>query len=537
MSKKEKIKVDDRERKIFLDYLESDDYKKKLIKRLKIQESCSNSTAARISAYALCKKDIEGAIFFIENFGWTFDPRGFREPNNLPFFLFDYQKDYVKWLINHIRTGTDGLVEKSRDMGVTWVSLMVLFWFWLFEDAFAGHLGSRKEALVDNRTIDSLLGIIDYQLRNTPDWLLPKGFDFRNHRQHMKLINPETNNIITGESMNPDFGRQSRKNVAFFDEMAFWDAGMEAWESCGDTTPCRIAVSTPAGHNFFAFLRESGLDVMTLHWKLHPFKDQKWYEYQQARRTEEEIAQELDISYQKSQAGQVYPEWQNVPFGFYSYNPSIPLYVSWDYGQTDDTAIIWWQTPLERTEPIRIIDCYWNRGKTIDFYIPFMTGDLMGQDYRYNKKDLKVIEEHKSWKNGVHFGDPAGRFTNQVTNQSVMDVLRSYGIHVRFREQAKDFQTRKTDSKLLMKNLVVNENERTKYLGTCMENAHYPRVRERGGVEGVRSVKPVHDWTSHLRSAFEYFAVNFNKQQFQARTIYDKFPPKRDRTRIITHKR
>lgn len=518
----------DYERQKFLDYQNTKEYKEKLIKRLQINESCNKNESSRVYAYALCKKD---PIFFIENFGWTFDPRPEHEPHNLPFFLFEYQKQYITWLVNHVREGKDGLVEKSRDMGVSWLTDYVIYWLWLFDEGFNGLIGSRKEDLVDNRTRDSLFGMIDYAIHNTPAWLLPARFNFNKHRQHLKLTNPENYNLISGESMNEDFSRGARKKVIFFDEAAFWDYGREAWESAGDTTPCRIAISTPNGYNWFALLKESGIDTMTLHWKLHPFKDAAWYDYQKERRTEEEIAQEIDISYNRSLTGRVYPEWGDVKFGEYLYDPDLPLYVSWDFGQTDDTAMIWWQDDY-RSGVLRIIDSYANRGKTIDFYIPFVTGQVPSDSYKYSRKDLQCIEYHKAWKKGTHFGDPAGKFTNQVTNKSVMDVLSSHGIYVNFKEDAIDFQTRKTASKLIMRNLVVNETERTKYLSTCMYNASYPQVRN-SGVDAVKSVKPKHDWTSHFRSAFEYFAVNF-KQHNNTKRARDKFPTRQlTRTKIL----
>ena len=43
-----------------------------------------------------------------------------------------------------------------------------------------------------------------------------------------------------------------------------------------------------------------------------------------------------------------------------------------------------------------------------------------------------------------------------------------------------------------------------------MENARYPEV-SRGGGSDIRSIKPIHDWTSHFRSSFEYFAVNWQR--------------------------
>ena len=51
--------------------------------------------------------------------------------------------------------------------------------------------------------------MIDYAVDNLPQWILPKGFDKNKHRTHMRLVNPQTQNLITGDTMNPDFGHVS----------------------------------------------------------------------------------------------------------------------------------------------------------------------------------------------------------------------------------------------------------------------------------------------------------------------------------------
>ena len=507
------------DKKLFDEWIHSDEYQTKLDERLRITDACERSKEAQVLTYSLCKED---PIFFIENFGWTYDPRPQHEPNHLPFILFDYQKEIILWLLKHIREGEDGLLEKSRDMGVTWLFIWTTYWFWRFEDSFSGLIGSYKEALVDNRTKDSMFGMLDYCLENTPKWMMPARFKFKDHRQKLKLVNPENNNLIAGDTMNPDFSRGSRKNFVFMDEGASWEYFREAWESAGDATPCRLTCSTPKGRNQFALLRESGIDVKTIHWMEHPFKDEAWYEAQKERRTDEEVAQELDISYQRSQEGRVYPEWDNVEWGSYPYEEGLPLYISWDFGKTDDTAIIWFQDDGEK---IRIIDAYSNRGRTIDFYVPFVKGVMPINTVGYTKKDLQIVEDHNGWGTATHFGDPAGRFTNQVVNKSVMDVLKEYGIHVSFREEGKDFQSRKTETKILLKNTIVHDTPRTKELGFAIENAQYPQVR-RGGGEEIQSIKPKHDWTSHFRSALEYFAVNYNAYKGRTTKVYDKFPVK-----------
>jgi hypothetical protein len=520
------VKEFERRKQKFLDYVATPEYQAKIIQRLQINDACKSKAEARQLTWELCARPdnpVEGCLFFIKNFAYTFDPRPYASPNNLPFIPFEYQEEAVKWLMDHIDNGRDGFIEKSRDMGISWtIFVWVPIWYWLFRDGVNILVGSYKEDLVDNRTKDSLFGMIDYAVDSLPKWILPKGFKKEKHRTHMKLVNPANSNLITGDTMNPDFGRGTRKTVILFDELGSWDWAKDAWESAGDSTACRIANSTPKGYNFYAMLRETGIDILSLHWKRHPMKDMDWYSYECSRRTPEEIAQELDISYNKSQEGRVYPEWNedNVEIGLFDYDDTLPLYVGWDFGYTDDTAIIWAQKSGHK---LRIIDVYRNNGKTIDFYVPFVTGIVPSENYRYTKTDLECIQKHRDWKRGTHFGDPAGRFSNAVVNTTVLDVLRNNGIIVNFKDSWKEFQKRKTAAKLLIRDgIKMNKNDRTKYFNNCMEQASYPKVKN-SGVEEVRSMKPKHDYTSHFRSSFEYLALGLDELSNRTMTPYDKF--------------
>lgn len=532
----------ERRRKLFLDYINSSGYQEKLIQRLQINDACLNKAEARSMTWNLCARPdnlAEGCIFFIENFGYTFDPRPQAKPGHLPFILYEYQKDTIRWMIDHIEGGKDGLIEKSRDMGISWlVFVWIPIWYWIFKDGVNLLEGSYKEDLVDNKTRDSLFGMIDYGIDSLPKWILPRGFDKRKNRTQMKLNNPVTQNLITGDTMNPDFGRGSRKTAVLFDELGSWDYSKDAWESSGDTTACRIANSTPKGWNYYAMLRETGIDVLTLHWKLHPLKDDQWYAFEKTRRTEEEVAQELDISYQKSQEGRVYMEWSetNVEKGHFQYDPFLQLYVGWDFGRTDDTAIIWVQINPENGK-LRIIDAYRNTNKLIDFYVPFITGIMPSDGYKYSKSDVEKIESHRNWKVGTHFGDPAGRFRNQVSNETVMSVLKDNGIHVNFNDSWKEFEKRKTAAKLLIRNgIEENTNPDVKFLDMCMSQASYSRVKQ-NGVEFVNSKgEPKHNWTSHYRSAFEYLALGLAEVKQRRTGSFDKFPKKEGpRTRAVSY--
>jgi hypothetical protein len=520
-----------RRKKLFDDYVSSQEYQDKLKKRIQVNDACYRYPEARKQMYSSFKKFetvdemVSSCIEFIELFGFTFDPRPQANPHDLPFIMYDFQKETVKWLIEHIEQGKDGLIEKSRDMGISWtVFVYVPVWYWLFKDGTNILLGSYKEALVDNKSKDSLFGMIDYAVTSLPKWLLPRNFNPTKHRTQMKLVNPMNWSQITGDTMNADFGRGSRKTVVLFDELGSWDYAKDAWEASGASTACRIGNSTPKGFNYFAMLRDSGIDVLRLHWTKHPLKDQQWYEYEKSRNSPETIAQELDISYNKSQTGRVYPEWNDatVELGRFDYVDQWPLYVFWDFGNTDDTAIIWCQKNPENGK-LRIVDSLSVSGKVIGFFVPFITGYINDHGYQYSREEMLMIADHKRFRRATHFGDPAGRYKNSVVDQTVFSVLRDNNIVVNFKDSWKEFNQRKAAGRtLIMRGVELNKNSRNEYLNLCMLNASYPKVKN-SGLEQINSLKPKHDHTSHIRSAFEYGALGLRDVVAQHRQVYDKF--------------
>src|SRR4051812_34784652 len=60
---------------------------------------------------------------FIEHWVDTFDPRnaGTLKPTRMPFVLFPRQREFIDFLYACSRSETHGLIEKSRDMGATWL--------------------------------------------------------------------------------------------------------------------------------------------------------------------------------------------------------------------------------------------------------------------------------------------------------------------------------------------------------------------------------------------------------------------------------
>ena len=289
--------------------------------RADLLSRAANDADLRSAIKELCRTDI---FFWINTFCWTFDPRpdnqkklGYEDANML-LLTWEFQDDYINWLVDHIDGAGHGLCEKSRDMGISWITLVVAQWYWQFGGSGNDFkFGSRKSDYVDKiGDMDSLFEKIRYQIRRQPDWLLPKGFDVTKHTNFMNIKNPESGSTITGESNNAYFGTGGRKKAVFFDEFAKWEnTDASAWQSASDVTDCKIAISSANGrNNHFYKLRSQKaghIDVTRIHWTRHPLKDQEWYENEKKTRTKQDLAAEVDIDYTASISNKA---WENFDY-------------------------------------------------------------------------------------------------------------------------------------------------------------------------------------------------------------------------------
>ena len=403
-----------------------------------------------------CSRDI---WYFFNVWLWTPDPR--REVRTLPFITYEYQDEYLWQLEESYKKGEDLLTEKSRDMGASMMVLGFVLHKWLFEKRFTALLGSYIETLVDNKTEDSHFGRLDYQLDRLPVWMKPKGFMVEKHRNSMKLENPENESIITGYAPTDRFSRAGRYNLVFADEFAFWKHARSAWTAMGDATKVRFVTSTPdgKGNKYAELALKSQIKKASLHWKRHPLKPESWYEEQKSRRTAEEIAQELDINYNKSLTGRVYNSFDEWNYGErQEYNPSEPLFVSWDFGLADPTALIWLQVTKDGI--VRVIDAYEKSGQDIMFFIPFVTGVIAsGGKYKYTDEEYEMINRHSMWQSAVHYGDPTGDNKVQAAKVSVIGQLKEHGIYINYKRGKEfTFKQRYTATQLLVKRLKVDKN-------------------------------------------------------------------------------
>lgn len=479
--------------------------------RVQVLERCEKDLEYRNYITEKCRRDTK---FFINTFCWTFDPR-LSKPH-LPFILYPKQEKLIDKLDSCLERSKTGeqinlLLDKPRDVGATFTLMTWALAKWMFEE-FSFRAGSRKEDYVDKKgDVDTLFHKLDYSLKRFPNWLVPKHV-----RSSMQLKNDNNGNVISGESANPNFGRGGRKTAILFDEHAFWDWSQSSWESAGEATNFRITMSTPptAGKDSYFYKLRAGVkgkvEVFEFDWRDVPSRDKNWYKAKKEGKSGEEFAREVLKSYDGTTEGKVYAmDVRLVGLSDITYNSRLPLFISWDFG-LDGLALIWWQKDFSSNK-LFIIDCYECQNKPIDYVIPFVTGSIESINesiYHYEEHELQMIERHKKWSRTItHFGDPDVKKRSVKDGESTKDFLIKKGIYV----QSKDWAGRKwidlrEKAKMAFRRIEMNE-KRTEHLRECLRNAKYATRKENSQSTTIPQ-KPVHGWTSHMRTSFEYFCDN-----------------------------
>lgn len=188
-----------------------------------------------------CKRDI---VYWFNNFCWTYNPRA--EVTTMPFNLYPFQEWCVHEWLGCISNQEDFGIEKSRDMGVSWLIMLIFQYCWLFKDGWNFHCGSRKEDLVDvEGDVSTLFGKFCFNLDHLPKWMKPKSI----YRKSLFVRNEDNGNLLTGEATNPSFARGGRYRAILYDELAFWETADASVASGSASTNCRIFLSTPCGEN------------------------------------------------------------------------------------------------------------------------------------------------------------------------------------------------------------------------------------------------------------------------------------------------
>lgn len=243
---------------------------------------------------------------WINDFGMTFDPRMLEldKPAIMPFVLFPEQRKFIDWLYESWRGRHDGVVEKSRDAGASWLCVAFAVWMWIFYPGSVFGFGSRKEEYVDKLgdtktifwKIRAFIGFLPAEFK-------PKGYVENKHALFMRIVNPENEATIIGEAGDA-IGRGARTSIYVVDESAFVERQESVDAALSQTSNCKIHVSTPngVGNLFYRKRHKPGARVFVFDWRNDPRKGPEWYAKQKNDLDPVVLAQEVDRDYSASVA-------------------------------------------------------------------------------------------------------------------------------------------------------------------------------------------------------------------------------------------
>jgi hypothetical protein len=161
---------------------------------------------------------------------------------------------------------------------------------------------------------------------------------------------------------------------------------------------------------------------------------------------------------------------------------------------------------------MRLVEAFMDDDKPIQFFFPFFPGNLIDSTFEYEDEVEDVIHKTKNWKKAIHFGDPdvSKRSITSKVKTSTRKELKKAGISIQTAPESNQFFVRREKTKLMLqRGIEVNDTPGTKKWLEAMQQARYPqRSDDSESTKGV--TLPVHDWTSHHRTATEYLAVNLD---------------------------
>lgn len=484
--------------------------------------------------------------------GRAYEPRARKaQSKHVPFTPFAFQCHVMDWLVQIADNPeqSDGFITKSRGIGLSWTICAFAVWGWAFHD-ITTLLLSRTQGEVDKpNNMNTLFGKALYLIDNTPDWLLPEGFNRDRDRTQMNIHNPESSAQIFGDSTTAEAGRGDRATIAFVDEAAFIRELRDVWTTLSGTTDHVVSVSTESTTYGMTWIdtweHAKTVDpesVFVLDWWVNPHQDEAWRQREYERREKNlDLAGyylEIERNPWKGRTGLVYPEARTITYEGEPFDASLPLVVGIDPGVVDDTAIIFGQPLLgdPRTGPVNWLDSYENSGQPAEFYAVILTGlydyiedtDVVAR-YTFSRREIDLMDWLRTipWHRMRVVMDPAGKqldsgmqsfqtrvmLFSRVLRQRYLANPRGGGETPRLKAiepicekiiALNAHQPRHNAARDLLSRSTFYDSPGTRRLVRALQTYRMSELTARATREPV----PIHDDdSSHLATSFEWVAV------------------------------
>ncbi len=223
----------------------------------------------------ICRRDI---LFYVNTFVVQFNPLQFGDEAR-PFVTWDFQDRHFPTILKCIDDKRDLVVEKSREMGATWMFLIVADWLCLFHQNKTVLMVSKSADAVDNKASTCLFWKLDFMHDHLPDWM--KGHIDRNAMYY----GFENGSEITGEASTGRAGVSGRASIMFVDEFPQIKEAKEVLARTSDTCETRFFNGTHLGTDtpFFDLTQRPDWRKLVIHWSEHPRKSQGLYRFDEVK--------------------------------------------------------------------------------------------------------------------------------------------------------------------------------------------------------------------------------------------------------------
>lgn len=316
--------------------------------RSDILEKAENDNGLQNELMKVCESSLK---YWINTFVWTYHQFEVKDGMRIlsahphsPFVTWECQDyvldEFIKALgvVNDelksgktIEEAIDVLINKSRDMGASWLCIAFIHWLWLFRPESQLLEMSRVEDYVDKAgNMKALFQRHDYINKWLPEWMRPPlCLPNERNRTRMHMKNELNGSCVDGEATTKHAASGDRRLLCLLDEFAKVENGDAMRSATRDAALVRLVNSTVAGPGTaYSKWKNSGqIKVIPLMWWDHPEKGRNrylkqdditkawkirspWYDAECKVRSPREIAQELDA--EDMEAGSQFFTIENV---------------------------------------------------------------------------------------------------------------------------------------------------------------------------------------------------------------------------------
>ena len=214
----------------------------------------------------MCKADF---LYYVNAYCDQYNPKHIGDEFG-PFMTWPFQEVAANKILDHILRQRDLVIEKSREVGASWLCLLIEDWMMKFWSGKKFLLVSRSAEAVDQPgDSDCLFWKLDFIRERQPAWLLPK------IRRKWMLISADNGSSITGQASTGKAGVGGRATAMFIDEFSQIREAYDLMSQTSDTSCCRIYNFTHLGPGNAAYelSQRPNIAKVVMHWSEHPEKN------------------------------------------------------------------------------------------------------------------------------------------------------------------------------------------------------------------------------------------------------------------------